>query len=49
MRHLTPPPPPPPHPDTAYGGAPVSLVDRASRYTLLERVGRKTAAAVGRP
>ncbi len=29
------------------GGALVSLVDRASRYTLLERVERKTADAVG--
>ena len=30
-----------------HGGAVVSLVDRASKYTLLERVDRKTAAAVG--
>ncbi len=29
------------------GGAVVSLVDRASKYTLLQRPGRKTAAAVG--
>ncbi len=29
------------------GGAVVSLVDRARRYTLLRRVDRKTAAAVG--
>ncbi len=29
------------------GGAVVSLVDRARRYTLLRRPGRKTAAAVG--
>ncbi len=30
-----------------HSGAVVSLVDRASKYTLLERVGRKTAASVG--
>ena len=30
-----------------HSGALVSLVDRASKYTLLERVGRKTADAVG--
>ncbi len=30
-----------------HSGALVSLVDRASKYTLLQRVGRKTAAAVG--
>ncbi len=30
-----------------HSGALVSLVDRASRHTLLERVGRKTADAVG--
>ena len=29
------------------GGAVVSLVDRASKYTLLRRVDRKTADAVG--
>ncbi len=29
------------------GGAVVSLVDRATKYTLLRRPGRKTAAAVG--
>ncbi len=29
------------------GGAVVSLVDRATKYTLLQRPGRKTAAAVG--
>ncbi len=30
-----------------HSGALVSLVDRASKYTLLQRVGRRTAAAVG--
>ncbi len=30
-----------------HSGAVVSLVDRASKYTLLQRPGRKTAAAVG--